>query len=328
MPTPPANSLKSIRLPTIRKLSVEEWIAVRPNPRQRDTDRHLLRAVHLRQPNPTHLQVNAAVLPDGTLIKLDGHSRARLWQLEPDIAPARVLVGLYPVNTVEEDAELYSSFDNRAAVDTASDDLSGAFRAVGFVPASQLFREYKGTGSIKGATVYMMGLEGGGGNNALDIYDIVPRWIEELRLLDSLRVTAQRFSNPILIAALLTIRRRGNDAVEVWDRYQRDLGIKTGTEMDGVEALTRLLLNFPQAGGNATKAMVGKAVSCIEAAIEDRVFVSQPRTTIVARYCTGMRHEMEKFADLFDGLSRKRAEARRTREALRSLAADHQHALH
>src|SRR5215831_11945032 len=45
-----------------------------------------------------------------------------------------------------------------------------------------------------------------------------------------------------MTAALLSVRRRRAPAVEVLDRYQRDFGVKTSDLMDGVEALTRVLM--------------------------------------------------------------------------------------
>jgi hypothetical protein len=72
----------------------------------------------LRQPSLAHLQVNAAQLPDGMMIKLDGHTRAELWRLNPDLAPEKVLSAVYQVKSVEEANELYHHFDNKVAVDT------------------------------------------------------------------------------------------------------------------------------------------------------------------------------------------------------------------
>lgn len=52
-------------LPTVIVMTVQEWAAVPGNPHQRDTDRHLATAAHLRSPSLAHLQMNAARLPDG-----------------------------------------------------------------------------------------------------------------------------------------------------------------------------------------------------------------------------------------------------------------------
>ena len=223
-----------------------------------------------------HLQVNAAVLPDGKLVKLDGHTRARLWELRPAIALEKVLVtALYPVDTLEEAALLYPFFDNKAAVDTASDDLSSAYRSVNFVPQSLLLRSYRGTWAIKAATAAMMGRHS---NVNIDIFKAVPLWLDQLRALDALNPTPQYFSNGIIAAALVTILRRGQPGFEALDRYQNDAGLKTAEAMDGVEALARLSLTGAGGGTDAHNlAMFGRALSCIEAVCENREFLVAPK---------------------------------------------------
>ena len=65
---------------TVRKMTVAEWIKVEDNPIQRDTEHHAAKAKHLLTPLPSHAFVFACELPNGKLIKLDGHTRALLWQ--------------------------------------------------------------------------------------------------------------------------------------------------------------------------------------------------------------------------------------------------------
>jgi hypothetical protein len=309
-------------------MSVADWIAIPGNTHQRDTDRHLLRALHLRRPSPAHLQVNAAQLPDGSLIKLDGHTRARLWQLETDLAPEFVLVAVYSVGSREEAEALYYHFDAKSAVDTASDDLSSAFSATGFKPVSPYFRAYRGTVAIRLASTLMMTGSEALTATSLDIRLLVPRWLKEMELIDALNVTQQRFTNPIMAAALLTIRRRGDRAVEVWDRYQRDLGTKTGEEMDGVEALSRLLMAGTASSGsyNNLKKSVARTVACIEAAL-DGTLLRVTRAVSLSRYCHGMKREMATFSDLLELNQKERTARWNTAAALRKLATDHQRTL-
>lgn len=304
--------------PTTIIMTVAEWIDVPGNPHQRDTERHLIRAKHLRNPSPAHLQVNAAQLPDGMMVKLDGHTRARLWQLNPELAPENVLAAVYAVNSVEEANELYHHFDNKAAVDTASDDLSGAFGAIGFEPQSPLFRSYKGTWALKVATSAMLGRAPNG--QGLDIYKVVPLWLDELQAIDRLDATTRRFGNPMIMAALLTIRRRGQPAIECWDRYQRDAGTKTETGMDGVEALSRVNLTGRSGGGAGNSyTMAGKAISCIEAACRQRILgLKLPGGTSPAGYCSLMRREGRLFEKaLLVEVQRTVAEQQRVSNAVR-----------
>lgn len=86
----------------IKKMLVEDWIAVDANPIQRDTERHAAKAKHLRVFHPTHSVVSAAELPSGKLIKLDGHTRALMWRRKEIPAPTQVTVVCYQVKDKAE----------------------------------------------------------------------------------------------------------------------------------------------------------------------------------------------------------------------------------
>ena len=147
----------------------------------------------------------------------------------------------------------------------------------------------------------------------------MPLWLDELQAIDQLDATPQRFNNGIIVAALLTIRRRGQSAIDCLDKFQRDAGVKSETTMDGVEGLFRLSF-AGNAGGSAsaTLALVNKAISCIEAACEKREFLiggkggGRPRSTNAARYCAGMRAELKRpFEKLLVEVQKADAEQQR-----------------
>lgn len=76
-----ANMARQPKLQRHAKMSLHQWLQVPDNPRQRDTIRHATKAAkdHLSEPSLTHLEVSAAELPNGELLKLDGHTRSYLW---------------------------------------------------------------------------------------------------------------------------------------------------------------------------------------------------------------------------------------------------------
>jgi hypothetical protein len=275
-------------------LSVEEWIEVLDNPHQRDTVRHLQQAVHLSRRSPAHMHVIAALLPDGSLMKVDGHTRALLWDIAPATAPPRVMVTVYPVGTVEEAGELYHHFDNSSAVDTAYDDLSGAFRRAGFEPKSQLLRTYRGTYGVKLATLVAIGYPARW--PVMSVYDLVPLWIDELRAVDELRATQRRFPSSFVAAALLSVLRRGPVAAGVWARYQADEGEKRGREFDGVQALAQLIASGAPHGGQVEQLrLCAKALACVEAAVSGRALTAQPRAVKLDTYIQGMKLKTRRF---------------------------------
>ena len=124
-------------------MKVHEWIAVEDNPIQRDTERHAAKAKHLLTPLPTHYFVFAAELPGGTLIKLDGHTRALMWKRGdiPYPLDGKVTVGIVPVKTRAEAEVMYKTFDSKDALETMRDKVSGAFNRFGFEPKSALMQQ-------------------------------------------------------------------------------------------------------------------------------------------------------------------------------------------
>ena len=65
----------------IKRMGVRQWVNVPDNPRQRDTVRHANKAKrkHLKEADEAHGIVFAAMLDGEITWKLDGHTRAYLW---------------------------------------------------------------------------------------------------------------------------------------------------------------------------------------------------------------------------------------------------------
>jgi len=116
---------------TAIEMTAEEWIRVPPNPRQRNTIMHARSAKYLLTPQPTHLSVAAARLPDGQLVKIDGHTRAYLWQTRAVQPPPKVLVNVYPVQSIAEAEHLCQMYDSLGPVKTFKDLMYSATKAFG-----------------------------------------------------------------------------------------------------------------------------------------------------------------------------------------------------
>lgn len=129
LPLEPA--MTTLPTPEIRRMTIAEWIRVPTNPSQRDHANR--RAAHLDRLEPQHLMVSAAELPDGTLVKLDGHTRAHRWAQAPDRFPHQQIlhVAVYRVQTQHEAIDLYRTFDSPDAVESSRDQLAGALRVNG-----------------------------------------------------------------------------------------------------------------------------------------------------------------------------------------------------
>lgn len=211
-----------------RKMTVAQWAAVPANPRQRDTVRHAAKAkrTHLKTPSQEHARVDAALLPGGSLVKLDGHTRALLWEsgeLEP---PTVVAVTVYPVKSMQEAKDLYTHFDGRLALETPRDQVSGALHEAGIDPQS---------GAIKyGSITSALNRLGTG-----DIYTLVRAWKRELLLIDSLGIPKNRFPAGFYLAALLLLRNQGESAKDFLLAIASNAGTKTAQGSDAVDMFSR-----------------------------------------------------------------------------------------
>jgi len=248
-------------IPTIQ-MSVDDWDKVQDNPIQRDTELHskkLLRGIDGF--SETHQKVAAAQLPDGKLIKLDGHTRALLWSQGKLKKPDSLSVDIYHVQTVDDVMRLYRHFDSQVSAENGVDKKRGAFRMVGFDPKSSLLRNGGLSSAISVA-------EGTLGNTGFDIYQAVTRWENEIRLIDEQGFTHNLVSAGVFAAMLLTFRKHGTGAIEFWSRYNEKDGVKNGKTMDGVHALEVFITTKhmrKQIGGyNNVMEIAEKSLACFE----------------------------------------------------------------
>ena len=267
-------SKRALKIVTERvDMTVDEWIAVPDNPRQRDTERHLRRAKHLLSPSPTHAIVSMATDGSGRRWKLDGHTRALAWRQGLVERPAKVIATVYPVVDAAEAAELYRHFDNQAAVETGADQIAGAWREYGWAPEAPLLR----TGGLINALRFAQGLVRNVRTRAFDMtpYDLVRAWGADLKWLDTLDPKWQQFVSSTITAALLCHRRDGEDATDFWRLYAVDGGQKYEGLLDPVEALSKYIREARAARKLVSAAMldiVGKALAAYVAHGENRTY--------------------------------------------------------
>lgn len=116
------------------QVPVADFIAIKDNPAQRNTEKRALSAKHLFKFDPHHLQVSVGLLPDGSAVKLDGHTRAHLWGNNAVLGlpeNMQVNVDVYLVADEAAAVSLYDKFDAKFASDTTEDILFGAVSLIG-----------------------------------------------------------------------------------------------------------------------------------------------------------------------------------------------------
>lgn len=226
------------------RISPQRWYEIEDNIRQRDTEAHAALAVrgHLSAPHPVHRIVTAARLPDGTFIKVEGHTRALLWQRGQLAAPDEVLVDVYDVRTRKAAGDLYDRFDNPATGKGARDRMFGAAREIGLELTTPQLR----SGGYSDAARYAYQSLRGWGKGKPAAVDITTYFRRELLLLDSVHPTKGAFIHPVTIAALITLRRHGERAAAFWLEVQGDNGRKANGRVDGVQAIHDLVATARQ----------------------------------------------------------------------------------
>lgn len=226
-------------MPSI-KMSVSDWIAVPDNPIQRDTERHAAKAKHLLVPMPTHSHVSAAKLPDGSLVKLDGHTRALMWQRGMVAKPPHVEVAIISVKSIQDAKDLYTHFDSKDAVETAVDKISGGFRDIGFQPESALLKSGQIGSALRIAWIVMHGYAKE--KAAKNTYEMVNEFSAEILALDELGLGKRAAFSGIIAAFLLSYRKYDEQCLPFWRAVFGNAGNKVNGKMDAVQAINEVIL--------------------------------------------------------------------------------------
>lgn len=226
---------------TQQRMSVSQWIKVQDCEIQRNTELHALKAEksHLKNASITHSKVSAAMLPNGSLVKLDGHTRALLWAGGRLTPPENgVLVDVYQCNSASHVNQIYKEFDNAKAAETAKDKLYGALSLNNIPMNSILIRRGGVIEAIKICRVdaYVANAE------REEIYTSIKPFSAALRLIDAEHFHKSLMPGGILACLLLTVMTDGEEAFVFWRKYNNDEGIKSEKGKDGPQALTEYLL--------------------------------------------------------------------------------------
>lgn len=288
------------------RMTPEQWIKIPDNPRQRDTERHLARAKHLLTESQTHSHVQMAICVNGDRYKLDGHTRALLWTKTPDLAPEEVYVTCFYVADREAAMELYTHFDAKESLETPQDKVSGAYNQINWFPSSSFLSRGAITNALRLTEGLVLGLTSSGGTNStlrnMSVYELVENWKEELQKLDAIGPIKGRWNAALLTSALITIRRLGGEkSLEFWRLYNTDSGTKLDNEMDGVEALTRLIATMKAKRTSSTDTLyyVSRVISAFESWRRNKTYSigSAPKQTNLVEYTKLIRKEQEQNND-------------------------------
>lgn len=259
------------------KMTVAQWAAVLDNPRQRDTDKNASKATrgHLKTSSPAQARVFAAKLPGGALVKLDGHTRALLWEEGKLQPPSVVYVDVIYVKSMDEAKELYTHFDNPAVSEKAADKMFGAFRESGITPESGLIASCGITSAIKKLVPV-----------GTPIYTAVKAWKPEIIMLDSIGAGGGALKNGMVLGALCTLRVRGERALPFISAVVTDSGDRNEHGSDGVDAIVRFSKESrgKTTGEAVIKDSAGRFITAFEGWLIGRRFRQAVRPTDFSDY--------------------------------------------
>jgi len=140
-----------------RYIDIEEFFAIRKNPKQRHTPTQARKNKKLRKFLPIHAtdQINIGkltrdmqvydneseqwvTLKAGTLVLLNGHTRQYVWKHGmSDVYPKEVYINVHEIDSLEMNDLLYDSYDSSDAVEKNNQKIYGELQQLGFTPASK-----------------------------------------------------------------------------------------------------------------------------------------------------------------------------------------------
>lgn len=275
------------------KMTVDAWVSVADNPKQRDTARHAQKAVnkHLKSSSPVQSVVHAGKLPTGEMFKIDGHTRALLWSENRLAKPSHVDVVVYPCADIAEVIALYDAFDNPTAADSTPDNLHSAFRLAGHLPQCDLLKE--------GAVVSALRLLHWSVPN---LVPVVAYWIEEFVALDKLGLSRKTFACHGIAAALLILREYGEAGERFIIKVAANDGYRADGKSCGVDEACRLLL---EAKGKSRqpaavqRALVGKLVACCTRWLNGRMSERTTKGVDISQWMT--QHDIWSITEIMRG---------------------------
>lgn len=225
------------------QMPVSAWIDLAEHPRRRDTERqakkeHWEAARTAEGPVLESLRWVVAAELEGERFKVDGHTRALLWERGQLRRPPFVIAQVFRCSSREELNALYATFDTQLAAETIYDRVSGAYREWGLNLTSQRLR----AGTIADALslayrgVVRSTERSTSSEEDFDVYAAVGYFAGELTLFDTVSPQNELFPTGVVAAALLSLAEEPA-TLEFFSRLANRQGSKQDGLPDPVEAV-------------------------------------------------------------------------------------------
>lgn len=227
------------------ELTVAEWIDTLGHPRQRDTKHHS-KAHHWRNAKTatgaqqSHLSSVTGAILDNTLYKVDGHTRAYLWETDKLPHPDRVIVTAYRLTNIDELNALYSIIDLPSAAESPRHKVTGAYRESGLVMTSRRLSGGNITDALHMALRGEPKAKRSKKQPPFDVYQAVSIFASELKIIDEWDVNPKTFCTGILAAALVMLALDPKTK-KFFVLLNEDRGVKREGKRDPIEGISHAI---------------------------------------------------------------------------------------
>lgn len=219
-------------------LPTSEWIAIPDNPQQRDVKVRIAkgRATHLFRLDPAHRKVVVGILPFGRLVKIEGHTRAFVWAnglLQSGDVPDTVVVEYWRCKDLQASKDLYDKYDNPVTEENGSDRVNGAANDAGINFESAIMKDGEISTALRELWSYIFAKKVKRDEKQSVISRAFMLFKRELQLLDNVITSRKKFPQPVIMAAILTLRADPT-AIGFWKKYADGHAFKFEGERDAI----------------------------------------------------------------------------------------------
>lgn len=235
--------------------SLEEFLNLPEVPCQRNTEARLLKArKYLKNVRPEHCivhlvrltkncEVAGKLYPKGMLFRNDGNTRAMNWsEGGSDYLPQKLVAIIYEYKDLEEIRKAYDCFDSAEATEKNQQKIYGILTGFyDYAPVSEKLTQGQIISGMNKACHLIKPTEWNQTNvkGAEQLRDELAYWMinGSLQALDGLMNKKDRWCQPFIAAALLSLRHYGpknQKLLQAWKLIEKGAADTTNSSWDGV----------------------------------------------------------------------------------------------
>jgi hypothetical protein len=251
-------------------MPTRQWLAIPDNPQQRDVKVRIAkgRATHLYRLDPAHKKVVVGLLPFGRMVKIEGHTRAFVWDngmLHSGEVPESVVVEFWRCKDLQAAKDLYDKFDNPVTEENGSDRVNGAANDAGINFESAIMKDGEISTALRELWSYIFAKKVKRDEKQSVISKAFMLFKQELQLLDNVITSRKKFPQPVIMAAIITLRA-DPASIAFWKKYADGHAFKFEGERDAIAIFEDRLPDLLRKSNYVKqREIMGNAAAAVEA---------------------------------------------------------------